>query len=59
MDPPETYGLPAEAVPKVPSRNLWPSSIQSIAASLAMALGAFFAFGRRRQAVARAEAGEG
>jgi formate dehydrogenase iron-sulfur subunit len=57
MDTPETYGLPAEAVPKVPSRDLWPSSIKSIAASLAMALGAFLAFGRRRHEVAEAEHG--
>jgi formate dehydrogenase iron-sulfur subunit len=54
MDRPETYGLPAEVVPKVPSRNLWPSSFKSIAASFAVALGAFLAFGRRRQQV-RAE----
>jgi len=56
MDTPETYGLPAEVVPKVPSRNVWPSSVKSIAASLAIALGAFLAFGKRRRAVAQAEA---
>jgi formate dehydrogenase iron-sulfur subunit len=55
MDTPETYGLPAEVVPKVPSRNVWPSSVKSVAASLAIALGAFFAFGKRRRAVAQAE----
>jgi formate dehydrogenase iron-sulfur subunit len=58
LDTPETYGLPAQVVPKVPSRDLWPSSLRSIAASLAMALGAFLAFGRRRRAVAQAEAGD-
>src|SRR4051812_9088913 len=56
MDPPETYGLPAEVVPKVPSRSVWPSSLKSIAASLALALGALFTFGKRRYAVAEAEA---
>jgi formate dehydrogenase iron-sulfur subunit len=55
MDPPETYGLPAEVAPKVPSRDLWPASLRSIAASLAMAVGAFLTFGRRRQAVAAVE----
>ena len=55
MDTPETYGLPAEVVPKVPSRTIWPSSIKSIAASLVMALGVFLAFGRRRERVACAE----
>jgi formate dehydrogenase iron-sulfur subunit len=55
METPETYGLPAEVVPKVPSRNLWPSSLKSIAASLAVAAGAFLAFGRRRDAVARTQ----
>jgi formate dehydrogenase iron-sulfur subunit len=56
MDTPETYGLPAEVVPKVPSRIVWPSSVKSVAASLAIALGAFLAFGKRRRAVAQAEA---
>jgi formate dehydrogenase iron-sulfur subunit len=55
MDPPETYALPAEVAPKVPSRDLWPSSLKSIGASLTMALGALLAFGRRRHAVARVE----
>jgi formate dehydrogenase iron-sulfur subunit len=55
MDTPETYGLPAEVVPKIPSRTIWPSSIKSIAASLVMALGVFLAFGKRREQVARAE----
>ena len=47
MDTPETYGLPAEVVPKVPSRTLWPASVKAMGASLAVAVGAFFAFGRR------------
>ncbi len=55
MDPPQTYGLPAEVVPQVPSRAVWPSSIKSIAVSLTMALGAFVTFGRRKRAVAKAE----
>ena len=55
IDPPQTYGLPAEVVPQVPSRVVWPSSVKSIAASLTIALGAFLAFGRRRHDVARAE----
>ena len=59
MDPPETYGLPAEVVPKVPSRTVWPSSVQSIAASLVLAFGAFLAFGRRKGEVARAEGERG
>ena len=56
MDPPETYKLPAEVAPQVPSRQVWPSSIKSIAASIALAAGAFLAFGRRSRNVARAEA---
>ncbi len=55
MDTPETYGLPAEIVPQVPSRVVWPSSIKSIAASFTMAFGAFLAFGRRKVEVAEAE----
>jgi formate dehydrogenase iron-sulfur subunit len=58
MEPPATYGLPDEVVPKVPSRSVWPSSVKSVAASLVMALGAFFAFGRRRREVAAAEGHE-
>jgi formate dehydrogenase iron-sulfur subunit len=57
MEPPETYGLPPEVVPKLPSRTVWPSSIKSIAASLALALGGFLAFGRRRRDVAAKEHG--
>jgi formate dehydrogenase iron-sulfur subunit len=57
MDTPETYGLPAQVAPKLPSRAIWPSSIKSIAASLVLALGGFLAFGRRKAAVARDQAG--
>ncbi len=59
MDTPNTYGLPDRVVPKVPSRVLWPSSFKGIAASLAMGLGAFLAFGRRRLRVALAEGAAG
>ena len=55
MDQPETYGLPAETAPKLPSRAVWPSSVKSIAVSLVLALGAFLAFGGRKAEVARAE----
>jgi formate dehydrogenase iron-sulfur subunit len=55
MDSPETYSLPAQVVPQVPSRSVWPSSIKSMAASLLVTLGAFFAFGKRREAIAKAE----
>jgi formate dehydrogenase iron-sulfur subunit len=55
MEPPETYGLPSEVVPKVPSRSVWPSSIKSIAVSFAMALGGFLAFARRRRDVGAKE----
>ncbi|HEX8200749.1 MAG TPA: 4Fe-4S dicluster domain-containing protein, partial [Isosphaeraceae bacterium] len=57
MDEPRVYGLPAEVVPQVPSRAVWPSSIRGIAAALVGALGVFLAFGRRRDRVARAEGG--
>ena len=59
MDTPNTYGLPDRVVPKVPSRLLWPSSFKGIVASLAMGLGAFLAFGRRRLAVSKAEGASG
>jgi formate dehydrogenase iron-sulfur subunit len=56
LDKPEVYGLPAESAPQVPSRGLWRSSIKSIGASLAIAVGVFAAFGRRKRAVSRSEA---
>src|SRR4051794_25031310 len=56
MDRPETYHLPTAVVPKVPSRTVWPSSLKAIAASLAMAVGAFLAFARRREGVSGAPA---
>ena len=55
LDKPEVYGLPAETAPQVPSRGLWPSSIKGIGASLALALGVFAAFGRRKKDVAKVE----
>lgn len=55
MDRPETYGLPEAVAVKVPSRTIWPSSFRSVAASLAMAFGAFLAFGRRKGRVALVE----
>jgi formate dehydrogenase iron-sulfur subunit len=55
MDRPETYSLPAEVVPRIPSRTVWPSSIKSVAASLVFAAGAFLAFARRSREVARSE----
>jgi formate dehydrogenase iron-sulfur subunit len=55
MDEPEVYGLPSAVAARVPSRTVWPSSVRSIAAALAGALGVFLAFGRRRERVARAE----
>jgi formate dehydrogenase iron-sulfur subunit len=55
VDRPEVYGLPDEVVPQVPSRTVWPSSLKAIGTSLALAVGAFFAFGRRKRAVAVAE----
>ena len=56
METPETYGLPSKIEAKLPSRNVWPSTLKSIAASLVMAAGAFFAFGRRKEKVANTEA---
>jgi formate dehydrogenase iron-sulfur subunit len=57
MDDPKTYGLPdqKEIVARIPSRAVWPSSIKSIGASLAIAFGAFIAFGRRVRRVSAAE----
>lgn len=56
MDTPETYGLPSSVDAKLPSRTVWPSSFKSVAASLALAWGAFVAFGKRKQEVAASEA---
>ncbi|GAC1365496.1 MAG: 4Fe-4S dicluster domain-containing protein [Herpetosiphon sp.] len=46
MDQPEVYGLPSN--PKVPSRSVIPSSIGGLGSALVMALGALFAFRKRR-----------
>ncbi len=60
VDKPGVYGLPERVEAKLPSRTVWPSSIKAIAASLTVAVGAFFAFGRRKKAVAEAQSrGEG
>lgn len=59
MDTPETYGLPSKVQARLPSRSVWPSSFKSIAASLTMALGAFLAFGKRKQDVSASEAPAG
>jgi formate dehydrogenase iron-sulfur subunit len=58
VDKPEVYGLPHPDVPKLPSKVVWPSSVKSVLSSLAVAVGAFLAFGRRRGEVHAAE-GEG
>ena len=47
LDTPETYGLPSK--PTLPSRNVWFSSILSIAAAFMAGLGILFAFRERRQ----------
>jgi formate dehydrogenase iron-sulfur subunit len=57
MDSPEVYQLPTAAQARLPSRSVWPASIKAIATSLVIALGAFLSFGRRRDAVRRAERG--
>lgn len=56
MDKPEVYNLPTAEQARVPSRNARPSSIKSLAVSFVMVLGAFLTFGRRKRAVAEAEA---
>ena len=58
LDPPETYGLPSKVQAKLPSRGVRPSSLKGLGAALAVTLGAFFAFGRRKGAVAAAEGPE-
>jgi formate dehydrogenase iron-sulfur subunit len=56
MDTPRTYGLPTADEARLPSRSVWPSSIKSMAASLAVALGVVLSFAKRRRDVAREEA---
>jgi formate dehydrogenase iron-sulfur subunit len=55
IDPPQTYGLPDSVQAKLPSRNVWPSSLKSMAASLAVAFGAFLAFVKRRDDVSKSD----
>ena len=50
LDTPETYGLPSN--PTLPSRNVWFSSILSIAAAFMAGLGILFAFRDRRRPAA-------
>lgn len=59
LDPPATYGLPTAEQARLPSRSVRPSGLKGFAAALAMTLGAFLAFGRRRQAVAKTERAKG
>jgi formate dehydrogenase iron-sulfur subunit len=55
VDRPEAYGLPSKAQAQVPSRSVWPASIKAVATSLVAGLGAFLAFGRRKERVAASE----
>ena len=55
MDTPNTYGLPDEVIPQVPSKTYWSSWSKGLATSLAMTVGGFFAFSMRKRDVARAE----
>jgi formate dehydrogenase iron-sulfur subunit len=55
LDEPAVYNLPTAEQARVPSRSVWPASLKAMAASLAIAVGALFTFGRRRNAVRRTE----
>jgi formate dehydrogenase iron-sulfur subunit len=55
VDEPGVYGLPTAETARLPSREVWSSSVKAMGTSLLMALGAFLAFGRRRDRVAAAE----
>jgi formate dehydrogenase iron-sulfur subunit len=59
LDPPDTYGLPSRAQARLPSRSVWSASLKAIGTSLVAALGAFAAFGRRKQEVAALETRSG
>ena len=48
VDKPEVYGLPAN--PKLPSRNLWPSSLLSIGGAALLGLLGFLSFRKDRMA---------
>lgn len=55
-DTPEVYGLPAN--PKMPSRNLWPSSALSAAGAAVVGLLGLLSFRKDRMARNRASADE-
>jgi formate dehydrogenase iron-sulfur subunit len=55
LDEPRVYGLPTAEQARLPSRSVWPASAKAVATSLVVALGAFLAFGRRRDRVRSAE----
>jgi formate dehydrogenase iron-sulfur subunit len=57
VDKPEVYGLPAE--PKLPTRNLWPSSALSAASAAVVGLIGLLSFRKRRMDRRAADAGEG
>jgi formate dehydrogenase iron-sulfur subunit len=57
VDKPEAYNLPSKVQAQVPSRSVWPASIKSVATSLVAGLGAFLAFGRRKERIAASERG--
>ena len=50
LDKPETYDLPSD--PKLPSRNVWMSSLLSIVTAIMTGLGVLFAFRERTTALA-------
>jgi formate dehydrogenase iron-sulfur subunit len=56
VDKPEVYGLPAD--PQLPSRNLLPSSLLSIAGAVGIGLLGLVGFRQRRMERARQEQGE-
>ena len=51
VDKPEVYGLPSN--PKLPSRNVWPSSFWSVFAAIMTGLGVLFTFRERTNPGAR------
>jgi formate dehydrogenase iron-sulfur subunit len=56
IDKPEAYGLPAD--PKLPTRNLWPSSAISAASAAVVGLLGLLSFRKRRMDRRAADAGE-
>jgi formate dehydrogenase iron-sulfur subunit len=51
VDKPEVYGLPSD--PKMPSRNLWPGSLFSVAGAAVVGVLGLFSFRQRRMEKAR------